>query len=323
MENSQFLSRCSEDTIRLAARSLSEGKLVAFPTETVYGLGADATNADAVARIYSVKGRPTDHPLIIHVHSMQAIEPWVTDVPAYAISLGRDFWPGPMTLITKSSSLAKDFVTGGQDSVGVRVPNHPIALSLLQEFHNLGGKGVAAPSANRFGHVSPTTAEAVQSELDAYLDDSDLVLDGGQSLVGIESTVIDCTQDSPRILRPGAITIEMIQSSTGLAVLGVDQRSKIKVSGSLEKHYSPQAQVILDESPICGQGYLAMSSYETPQGVIRLAEPINNEEFAQDLYIALRRADELGLKSVVIQLPPGDGIAIAIRDRALRASKGR
>jgi L-threonylcarbamoyladenylate synthase len=170
MEDSQFLSRCSADTIRLAAKSLFEGNLVAFPTETVYGLGADATNADAVARIYKAKGRPTDHPLIVHVHSIQAMEPWVSDIPAYAISLARDFWPGPMTLILKRSTLAKDFVTGGQDSIGIRVPSHPIALSLLQEFHKLGGKGVAAPSANRFGHVSPTTSEAVNSELYEYLE---------------------------------------------------------------------------------------------------------------------------------------------------------
>lgn len=323
MDNPLFLSRCSADAIQLAARSLLEGNLVAFPTETVYGLGADATNADAVASIYKVKGRPVDHPLIVHVHTIQAIEPWVSEVPSFAISLARDFWPGPMTLILERSSLAKDFITGSQDSVGIRVPNHPIALSLLQEFHNLGGKGVAAPSANRFGHVSPTTSEAVRSELNAYLADSDQVLDGGQSLIGLESTIIDCTKDYPRILRPGAITLEMIQSSTGLKVPAVGQSSKIRVSGSLEKHYSPQARVILDELPMSGQGYLALSTYKTPSGVIRLAEPPNNEEFARDLYRALRSADELGLTSVVIQQPVGDGIAIAIRDRALRASKGR
>lgn len=323
MDNPQFLSRCSADAIQLAAQSLLEGNLVAFPTETVYGLGADATNADAVSRIYIVKGRPTEHPLIVHIPSMQAIEPWVSEVPSYAISLARDFWPGPMTLILRRSSLAKDFITGAQDSVGIRVPNHPIALAFLQEFHKLGGRGVVAPSANRFGHVSPTTAEAVRSELNAYLADSDQVLDGGQSLIGLESTIIDCTQDSPRILRPGAVTVEMIQSSTGLKVLADDQRSRIKASGSLEKHYSPQAQVILDQIPVSGQGYLAMSTYQTPNGVIRLAEPLNNEEFARDLYRALRSADELGLTTVVIQQPDGDGIAIAIRDRALRASKGR
>jgi L-threonylcarbamoyladenylate synthase len=323
MEDSQFLSRCSADTIRLAAKSLFEGNLVAFPTETVYGLGANATSAAAVAKIYKAKGRPADHPLIVHVHSMQAIEPWVSDIPAYAISLARDFWPGPMTLILKHSTLAKDFVTGGQDSIGVRVPSHPIALALLQEFHKLGGKGVAAPSANRFGHVSPTTSEAVHSELHEYLEDSDLVLDGGQSVIGLESTIINCTHDVPRILRPGAITADMIQSSTGLKSTESDQTSGLRVSGSLEKHYSPIAQVFLDQLPLSGQGYLALSSFPTPNGVIRLAEPRNNEEFARDFYSGLRKADELGLDSLVIQQPIGNGIAIAIRDRALRASKGR
>jgi L-threonylcarbamoyladenylate synthase len=307
----------------LAAQSLSDGNLVAFPTETVYGLGADATNADAVARIYKAKGRPADHPLIVHVHSMQAIDPWVSEVPAYAISLARDFWPGPMTLILKRSDIAKDFITGGQDSVGVRVPNHPIALALLQASHNLGVMGVAAPSANRFGHVSPTSSEAVLSELNAYLEDSDLVLDGGQSIIGLESTIIDCTQGAPRILRPGAITIEMIQTSTELKILESENLNEPRVSGSLEKHYSPLAQVILDQVPINQQGYLAISTYPTPKGVVRLAEPQDNEQFARDLYSALRRADELGLSSLVIQQPLGDGIAIAIRDRLRRASKGR
>lgn len=323
MENSQFLSRCSADTIRLAAQSLSDGNLVAFPTETVYGLGADATNPDAVARIYKVKGRPADHPLIVHVHSMQAIEPWVSEVPAYAISLARDFWPGPMTLILKRSILAKDFITGGQDSVGIRVPNHPLALALLQSFYKLGGKGVAAPSANRFGHVSPTTSEAVRSELIEFLETSDLVLDGGQSIIGLESTIIDCRQVAPRILRPGAITKEMIQNSTKLKITEGDKSVELRVSGNLEKHYSPKAKVILDEAPVSGQGYLALSIFVTPQGVTRLASPKNNDEFARDLYMALRKADELGLTSLVIQQPIGEGIAIAIRDRVLRASNGR
>jgi L-threonylcarbamoyladenylate synthase len=323
MENSQFLSRCTADSVQRAARSLFEGNLVAFPTETVYGLGADALNADAIGKIYRAKGRPINHPLIVHVHSMQAIEPWVSHIPDYAISLARDFWPGPMTLILERSNLAKDFVTGGQDSVGLRVPSHPIALSLLQEFHKLGGNGVAAPSANRFGHVSPTTSEAVQSELNNYLGESDLVLDGGQSAIGLESTIIDCTVKLPRILRPGAITGDMIQSSTGLGVLDVDGAIELRASGSLEKHYSPHATVLLDQLPESGQGYLALSTFPTPQGVIRLAEPENNDEFARGLYRALRRADELGLNALVIQQPLGEGIAIAIRDRARRAAKGR
>jgi L-threonylcarbamoyladenylate synthase len=323
MKDSQFLSRCAADNIRLAARSLIEGNLVAFPTETVYGLGADASSADAVAKIYRAKGRPADHPVIVHVHSVHSIQPWVSDIPAYAISLARDFWPGPMTLIMKRSSVAKDFVTGGQDSVGIRVPNHPIALSLLEEFHKLGGKGVAAPSANRFGHVSPTTSEAVYSELNEYLEDSDLVIDGGQSVIGLESTIIDCTQDVPRILRPGAVTAVMIQISTGLKLAESHETSELRVSGSLEKHYSPNAQVILNQLPKIGQGYLALSTFPTPEGVIRLASPENIEQFAQTLYLSLRKADEMGLMSLVIQLPHGDGIAIAIRDRVLRSSNGR
>lgn len=323
MEDSKFLSHCSMDVIQSAAQRLCDGNLVAFPTETVYGLGADATNADAVAKIYKAKGRPANHPLIVHVPSMQAMESWVSDVPAYAISLARDFWPGPMTLILKRSASAQNFITGGQDSVGIRIPNHPIALALLQEFHKLGGKGVAAPSANRFGYVSPTTPEAVRSELSGHLAGSDLVLDGGQSRIGLESTIIGCTQDVPVILRPGAITTQMIQSSTGLKVNEVDKSNELRVSGSLEKHYAPLAQVFLDQLPVSGQGYLAKSTFPTPKGVIRLAEPGNDQEFARDLYRALRRADELGLKSLVIQQPLGDGIAIAIRDRALRASKGR
>jgi L-threonylcarbamoyladenylate synthase len=201
-----------------AAANLLAGNLVAFPTETVYGLGADACNADAVARIYSVKGRPADHPLIVHVATMEGLGDWADYVPGYAISLARDFWPGPMTLIMKRSELAGDFVTGGQDTVGVRVPDHPVALGLLEAFARAGGKGVAAPSANRFGNVSPTTAQAVADELSEYLGSADQILDGGPCQVGVESTIIDCTGDVPRILRPGAVTVAMIEESTGLAV---------------------------------------------------------------------------------------------------------
>jgi L-threonylcarbamoyladenylate synthase len=323
MENSQFLSRCTAETIRLAARSLFEGNLVVFPTETVYGLGADAMNSEAVSRIYKVKDRPVNHPLIVHVHSMQAIEPWVSDIPAYAILLARDFWPGPMTLILRRSDLAKDFITGGQNSVGIRVPNHPVALSLLQEFHKLGGIGIAAPSANRFGHVSTTTSEAVRSELAEYLSDSDLVLDGGQSAIGLESTIIDCTQDNPRILRPGAITIDMIQESSKMIELANVKSYEPRVSGSLEKHYAPQAKVVLDEHPLPGQGYIALSTFVTPQDVIRLASPETIEQFAREFYVSLRRADDLKLDVIVIQQPSGEGIAIAIRDRSSRAARGR
>ena len=326
MSQSQFVSKCTTDALQLAATTLLHGNLVAFPTETVYGLGADALNKQAVARIYETKGRPSDHPLIVHLHSMQVMGQWVEDVPEYAIALARDFWPGPMTLIFNRSTLAQDFITGGQNTVGIRVPDHVVALALLEAFHTLGGRGVAAPSANRFGHVSPTTAQAVSDELSEYLRPEDHILDGGPCTVGVESTIVDCTGQAPRILRPGGITIEMIKDSTGLMPLLSSNSNKveeIRVSGSLEKHYAPAAKVILDAKPIAGQGFIALSESKTPEGVIRLAEPKNIVEFARDLYAALRKADEMGLAEVVVEQPQGEGIAIAIRDRLERASKGR
>jgi L-threonylcarbamoyladenylate synthase len=319
----QFLSKCSANAMADAAANLLAGGLVAFPTETVYGLGADACNADAVARIYAAKGRPEDHPLIVHIASMDGLGEWADDVPGYAISLARDFWPGPMTLVIKRSGLAGDFVTGGQDTVGIRVPNHPIALGLLEAFVWAGGRGVAAPSANRFGNVSPTTAQAVSAELGDYLADGDQILDGGACDVGVESTIVDCTADVPKILRPGAITAQMISKSTGLEVIGVVEESAIRVSGSLEAHYAPAATVILDQAPLAGQGFIAMADVVAIDEVVRLAAPSTHEEFARILYSALRAADEKGLEKVVVQQPMGDGIAIAIRDRLRRASNGR
>ena len=306
-----------------AAARLRAGDLVAFPTETVYGLGADATNAKAVGKIYAAKGRPADHPLIVHVASIAGLGDWADDVRPYAIALARDFWPGPMTLIVKRSALAGDFITGGQDTVGVRVPNHPVALGLLQAFIKSGGKGVAAPSANRFGNVSPTTAQAVVAELSDYLADTDQILDGGACDVGVESTIIDCTGDVPRILRPGAVTAQMIQESTGLTVVDavVAEREEIRVSGSLESHYAPDATVVLDQLPIAGQGFIALADSATPAGVIRLAAPQTHQEFARVLYAALRAADDQAIAVVVVHQPAGDGIAIAIRDRLMRAAK--
>ena len=321
MTSGQFVSNCTADAMARAAQSLKSGSLIAFPTETVYGLGADATNPEAVARIYEVKGRPADHPLIVHVGDMQDIAQWSDEIPDYAIALARTFWPGPMTLILKRSSLAQDFITGGQETVGLRVPNHVVALALLNEFKKIGGKGIAAPSANRFGHVSPTTAQAVNDELSQYLGQDDLILDGGPSQVGVESTIIDCTTQSPKILRPGAITEEMIEQVTNLD-LSYDA-TEIRVSGSLENHYSPSAQVILDITPEKGDGFIASIEIPTPDGVIRLASPANNEDFARVLYAALRSADEQSLSRVVVKQPSGDDISVAIRDRLLRASRGR
>jgi L-threonylcarbamoyladenylate synthase len=309
-----------------AAANLLAGGLVAFPTETVYGLGADACNADAVARIYSVKGRPADHPLIVHIASMDGLGDWADEVPGYAISLARDFWPGPMTLVVKRSALAGDFVTGGQETVGVRVPDHPVALGLLEAFVRTGGKGVAAPSANRFGNVSPTTAQAVADELGDYLAEGDQILDGGPCEVGVESTIIDCTGDTPKILRPGAITAQMISESTGLEVIGqssdgaVVDSNAIRVSGSLEAHYAPAAIVVLDRAPSPGEGFIARAGVMAGAGVVRLASPQSDEDFARVLYSALRAADQQGLQTVVVAQPTGDGIAIAIRDRLKRAA---
>jgi L-threonylcarbamoyladenylate synthase len=309
-----------------AATNLLAGGLVAFPTETVYGLGADACNETAVSRIYSVKARPADHPLIVHIASMDGLGDWADEVPGYAISLARDFWPGPMTLVIKRSGLAGDFITGGQDTVGVRVPDHPVALGLLEAFVRAGGRGVAAPSANRFGNVSPTTAQAVSDELADYLADADQILDGGPCEVGVESTIIDCTGDVPKILRPGAIAAQMISESTGLEVVGqasdgaVVNSNAIRVSGSLEAHYAPAATVVLDQSPVAGQGFIAMADVITPNGVVRLAAPKSHEEFARVLYSALRSADEQGLETIIVSQPVGDGIAVAIRDRVKRAA---
>jgi len=319
---SQFLSKCDASAMGDAAGVLINGGLVAFPTETVYGLGADACNQGAVARIYSVKGRPADHPLIVHIASMDALGEWAADVPAYAIALARDYWPGPMTLVVTRSDLAADFVTGGQDTVGVRVPNHPVALGLLEAFARAGGKGVAAPSANRFGNVSPTTAQAVSDELSDYFAESDVILNGGACAVGVESTIIYCTGDVPKILRPGAITEEMIKHSTGLNVIDADGIA-IRVSGSLESHYSPIAKVVLDQTPLAGQGFIAMAGVVAGHGVVRLASPNSHDDFARVLYSALRAADEKGLTTVVVEQPVGAGIAIAIRDRLMRASNRR
>ena len=321
MSTGQFISRCTADAMTLAAAAIAQGHLVAFPTETVYGLGANATQESAVAKIYAAKGRPADHPLIVHIASMDEIGYWADEISEYAIALARNFWPGPMTLICQRSEVAKDFITGGQETVGIRVPDHVVALALLEAAKEIGVLGIAAPSANRFGHVSPTTAKAVREELDQYLSSDDMILDGGPSQVGVESTIIDCTGSNPHILRPGAITEAMIEEVTGLKV--TDAQSEIRVSGSLENHYAPEAIVTLDVIPQSGDGYIAMSDKKTPAGVIRLAAPETIEEYARILYAALREGDSQKLSRVCIDQPQGDGLAIAIRDRLIRASRGR
>jgi len=313
-----LISSCAASTLKDAATSLRSGNLVAFPTETVYGLGVDATNKVAVAHLYQVKGRPIDHPLIVHISSMANLDKWAREIPEYAVKLARTFWPGPMTLILSRTDLAKDFITGNQDSVGIRVPSHPLASALLTEFEGQGGLGVAAPSANRFGKVSPTTADAVFEELSDYLSPTDLILDGGPCQVGVESTIINCTEDIPEILRPGAITTTMISDLIGLQVNRITTSSNkltIKAPGLLQSHYAPIAKVFLLTTPNLGDGFIALADIPTPPGAIRLASPKNNREYAQLLYQALRLADTKQLPNVIVIPPTGDDLAIAICDR--------
>ena len=301
-----------------AAMALKNGYLVAFPTETVYGLGADATNQDAVSRIFSIKNRPINHPLILHLGSINEIENWAIEIPDYAYKLANKYWPGPMTLILKRRSNVKDFVTGGQETVGIRIPNHEIALSLLQEFKKIGSGAIVAPSANKFGKVSPTSFEHVNQELLKDLDSNDLILDGGQCQIGVESSIIDCTKSFPKVLRPGAISEEQITE-----IIELDLSSKptdIRVSGSFNSHYAPNAKVLLDQTPAPGDGFIALKNIPTPQGAIRVGEPLNIEEFAKNLYSNLRRVDELALEKVVVIQPQGLGLAVAIRDRLKKAS---
>jgi len=314
-----IISQCSLSVLRQSAEKLRAGDLVAFPTETVYGIGADAMNKDAVARMYQVKNRPASHPVIVHIAELNDVDYWAQEIPEYAINLMRDFWPGPMTLLLKRREVAGDFLTGAQEIVGLRIPANSLALGLLNEFKAVGGKGIAAPSANRYGAVSPTTAEAVSQELSEYLLQDDQILDGGPCLVGVESTIIDCSGQNPKILRPGAISAEMIEESTGIVLEEVGE-TKIRVSGSDKQHYAPKAKVIVDGQSQRGEGLIAMSDVATPEGVIRLAEPKSIEEYARVLYSALRMSDTQNLQTVRIIPPLGTGLAVAIRDRINRAA---
>lgn len=314
----KIIDKVTPDEIKKATKALKEGHLVAFPTETVYGLGADATNEKAVSRIYSTKGRPTDHPLIVHISSIKQLDKWAVDVPDYGLKLAGEFWPGPMTLILKRSGLAKDFITGFQDCVGIRVPDQPTALQLLSEFEKLGGQGIAAPSANRFGAVSPTTANDVAIELKSYLGADDLILDGGQCSIGVESTIIDCTKSTPVILRPGAITSDMITNLVGR--VSTSNKNNLKTSGLLEAHYSPRAKVLLGMSANPGEGFIALANIPTPQGVHRLAAPLDVKGYAKELYIALRSGDSQGIETIVAIPPEGSGLAEAIRERLVKAA---
>jgi L-threonylcarbamoyladenylate synthase len=318
-----IISNCTETAIKDAAATLLKGDLVAFPTETVYGLGADATNKESIGRIYEVKGRPVGHPVIVHISSVSNLDKWARDIPEYALKLARTFWPGPMTLILPRTDIAEDFITGSQDNVGIRIPSHTVALALLKEFEDQGGLGVAAPSANRFGAVSPTTASAVEVELADFLSKNDQILDGGPCLVGVESTIINCTQNKPSILRPGAVTKEMVEDTLGITIdfdTSNSESIEVKAAGLFESHYAPNAKVFLTGSPTLGDGFIALDSFTTPAGALRLASPKTNKEYAQVLYEAFRLADIKGLRRVFVIPPTGDGIAVAINDRLRKSA---
>lgn len=310
----------SGSEIAAAARVLSQGGLLGFPTETVYGLAANADDEVAVTRIFEAKGRPKNHPLIVHIADVSQMNGWAVDVPQYAQTLAQRFWPGPLTLILSRSDRAKDFVTGGHPTVGLRIPNNPIGLAVLREF----GGAVAAPSANRFGEVSPTSAEHVRAGLSAFLSSStDAIIDGGDSQVGLESTIVDCTRSNPRVLRPGAITAADIAEATGLDVIAAG--GEVAAPGTLAAHYAPHARVHLvnDLSSVtAGAGLMADAAIATPTGVVRISSPVDAVDFGRDLYAALRRADDLGLADVYVIAPNGDGIEIAIKDRLQKAAVG-
>jgi L-threonylcarbamoyladenylate synthase len=310
--------------ISQAVTALSAGKLCAIPTETVYGLAANALDESAVARVFEAKERPADHPLIVHVASAADVSEWITELPQWAVDLTNAVWPGPLTIVGPRTALASNSVTGNQDTVAVRVPSHPIAQELLLQLKANGIKGLVAPSANRFGHVSPTSAAHVAADLGEYLSaHGDLILDGGDCQVGVESTIVLATGSQPVILRPGAITAADIKRITGVEVSEAATNVP-RVSGALDSHYSPTAQVVL----ITGSetefernaGFLALAQTQTPTGLVRLASPETIEDFAHELYSSLRVGDDLKLEMIYVVPPTGDGLAQAINDRLNRAA---
>ncbi|HYO27727.1 MAG TPA: L-threonylcarbamoyladenylate synthase, partial [Azonexus sp.] len=317
-----------------AVELLRAGELVAFPTETVYGLGADASNPAAVAKIFAAKGRPADHPLIVHLAGHDAVDHWADQVPAVAWELMETFWPGPLTLILKKQAWVPDAVTGGQDTVGLRVPGHPVALELLRRFAAVAGEhaGIAAPSANRFGRISPTTAAHVQEELG---DRVSLILDGGPCTVGIESTIVDCSGDEPVVLRPGHISPAHLEAVFGRRLPILTAAGAPRVSGSLAAHYAPQTPMrlvaserLLDflnaqrhKGDRCG----VIAHSQPPQaGMPHLwkllaADPVG---YAHGLYAALREMDHAGLALIVVEALPETPEWVAVTDRLRRAVTG-
>ncbi len=311
-----------------AAEVLRRGGLVALPTETVYGLGADAENELAVRRIFAAKGRPSTHPLIVHLPSAAAAKSWVSHWPPEAEALAAACWPGPLTLVLKRSGRASDVVTGGQDTVAVRVPKHPLALEVLRAF----GGGVAAPSANKFGRLSPTTADDVKADLG---DEVDLVLDGGPCQVGVESTIVDLSGPAPRLLRPGGLAKEEVERLLGREVPLAAPDAGVRAPGTLASHYAPRAGLVLTTPERLADevaqrllwgaevAVLAPGRPALPEGARYFELPQDTAEAARALYGTLRRIDEAGFDVIVAVLPGAEGLGLAVRDRLSRAAAPR
>lgn len=317
-----------QNLIRKASQILHDGGLVAMPTETVYGLGADATNPEAVAKIFAAKERPADHPLIVHLADISQLSDWACDVSPDAKKLAEAFWPGPLTMIFKKQPNVLDAVTGGQSTVGVRVPNHPVAQALLREFDG----GIAAPSANKFTHISPTTAAAVQEELG---DQVDLILDGGDCEVGLESTIIDMSGRQPVILRPGMITLEEISQvlSVPVTMRRQDTPTDVRTPGMHHLHYAPTTPVrvvstqellaclVMQEQPVAVMAYSEVAI--TKAEIKHVVMPVDARQYAHDLYHVLRELDHLQLHGIMIEAVPDAPEWEAIRDRLQRAAGSR
>lgn len=310
------------DAIARAAAILDSGGLVAFPTETVYGLGADAANPEAVRRIFEAKGRPADHPVIVHVADAVDLGAWARTVPETARQLAHAFWPGPLTLIVARAAGVSDTLTGGQDTVGVRVPSHPVAQALLRAF----GRGIAAPSANRFGRISPTTSDHVRAELGERVD---LVLDGGQAEVGIESTIVDVSGERPALLRPGMIGAAELEAVLGQPLSRPTHESP-RVSGALAAHYAPSTPLTLlaardvDALAISSRRIVILARRPAPENACAtwIEAPIDATSYAHDLYARLRVLDAGGFERIVVEMPPDDPAWAAVRDRLTRAAAG-
>ncbi|WP_442907454.1 L-threonylcarbamoyladenylate synthase [Hydrogenophaga sp. BPS33] len=333
-----LLKAADPSAIAIAAQRLAGGSLVGMPTETVYGLAADADNATAVHRIFEAKGRPSDHPLIVHLapgagaHGWRAgVDHYAREVPAFAAALMQAFWPGPLTVILPRRADVAAVAAGGQDSVGLRCPSHPVAQALLSAAAALGVSGVAAPSANRFGRVSPTAAAHVAEEFAALGEDDLLILDGGASRVGIESTIVDCTRAHPVLLRPGMVTVAQLEAACGQPVRERDEAAP-RASGTLESHYAPRARVRLMDAQQLRAAFqvlgsdakhiavYARSAIEPARGVPRRRMPDDATAAAQELFAVLRELDATGVRLIWVETPPDDPAWDGVRDRLQRAA---